>query len=213
MNKKQSELSYIQYIVRGAVWRIHRLINTFYKIILKRTPVWPVIEDFKNKIRQYPQFTWSYDRHYYKYYIIYKTVRRLKPNYVLELGSGMSTAIIAAALQENGRGALITLDESAVYGNAVENIVGNPVVISEAEQAFFQNIAGTKYRSVPARDYDLIFVDGPVTKTVDLDAFFCLEKNPKTKVLIDNRKRTSYALMEHYPGRFNRVTNIGYINF
>lgn len=210
---KPASYSWKKYITKGIRYRIQNIVELWCKKNLQKKDVWSVIHKFQNEIKKYPQFTWSYDRHYTKYYAIYSAIRKHKPHYVLECGSGISSAIILFALKENGHGTLITMDEDKKYGKIIEKIVENPVHISHSEKTHYKDIEGTKYATIPDHPYDFIFVDGPVTKTIDLDAFYFLEKNPKTKVLIDNRKKTSYALLKKYPGYFNKITTIGYINF
>lgn len=46
---------------------------------------------------------------------LYQTVRTKKPNVVVELGSGVSTVIVAAALRDNGGGRVISLDHLPQY--------------------------------------------------------------------------------------------------
>ncbi len=152
---------------------------------------------------------------YAKFFIIYRTVRKLKPKYILECGCGVSTPIIARAIKKNGYGTLISMEQYESFAKVVSEIVGASVQmnVSDVEETVYNGISGTKYKNIPDYPYDLIFVDGPTTKTVDLDTFYLLEKHPNAKVLIDCRVPTIRALQTKYKGRYNRFTNMGYINF
>lgn len=49
---------------------------------------------------------------------LYELVRTHRPRRVVELGSGASTLVIAYALEQNGEGQLLSLDQDATYGAA-----------------------------------------------------------------------------------------------
>ncbi|TAL19587.1 class I SAM-dependent methyltransferase [Patescibacteria group bacterium] len=211
---KPTNVPWHTYAKFGGIKYVRIVVRSLHKLLLMREPVWKDISYFKSEAKKYPQFTKGY-RHWSKYYILYKIVRKLKPRFVLECGSGISTAIIISALRENGGGLLVSLDESPEYGNVVRDIVGSEVEthISPSVEATYEGLTGTKYAQIPDYPYDFIFVDGPQTQTVDLDAFYVLEKNPIAKVLIDCRVATVRALKQRFGGLFNPWVNLGFINF
>ena len=211
---KPTNLPWLTYIKYGLIERSRFFVHNFYRIILLTKPVWKDIVNFKKQIKNYPQFKGKY-RTFAKYYIIYETVRNLKPKYVLECGSGLTTIIIARAIKENGCGIFISMEQYKQFGDVISKIVGDAVQIniSDVEETAYNGISGTKYKNIPEYPYDLIFVDGPTTKTVDLDAFYLLERHPKTKVLIDCRVPTIRALQTKYKGKYSRFTNMGHVNF
>jgi len=202
------------YIKYGLIKRSRFFVNLFYKLVLLTTPVWKDIKNFKKQIKKHKQFRGTYGM-YAKFYIIYNTVRTLKPEYILECGSGISTIIIARAIKENNYGTLISMEEYETFGKIISEIAGNSVQmhISETEETTYDGISGIKYKNIPNYPYTLIFIDGPTTKTVDLDAFYLLEKYPKAKILIDCRVPTIRALQTKYQGGYHQFTNMGYINF
>lgn len=204
----------VSYLKFGCIKYIRRAVVFVNKIRLKKEAVWKEIENFKTQVKPYNQFTKKY-QDYSKYLIVYKTIKKFKPKFVLECGSGITTAIINAALKENGFGKLISMDELAQFGDVVARIVGPSVEmrISPSVEEEFEGMRGTRYQEIPDYPYDLIFVDGPYTKTIDLDAFYLLKKNPRIKVLIDCRVATVRALKQKYGGRFNPFVNLGFINF
>ncbi len=188
-----------------------KVANWYYLFRLQRLPVWVEIERFKKHVtfgKTYP--------HYAKYYILYKTIRNLKPLYTLELGSGISSLIIGFALKENGGGVLVSMEESGEYGKEVMETIGHeyPIElhIEEAIEDKYTDFEGNRYQNIPRKPYDFIFIDGPRTKKVDLDVFYILEYCPNARVLIDNRKRTFDAFKSRFRSSFNTITNIGYIN-
>lgn len=212
---KPADTPWITYIKFGSIKYIRKVIRFYHKILLKKEPVWEDIQRFKLEVKKYQAFNKGY-KHWSKYYTLYKTVRNLKPKFVLECGSGISTAIIIRALEENRTGGrLISIDESSQYGDVVRDVVGNKVEmhISPSIEAEYEGLVGTRYENIPDFPYDLIFVDGPQTKTIDLDAFILLNKYPKTKVLVDCRVATVNALKQKFGGKFNSFLNLGFINF
>jgi len=184
----------------------------YYRLLLQRMPVCSEIKRFKKD----SLFSNKPYKHYAKYYILYKRVKKMKPRYVLELGSGISTLIIGYALKENGKGTLISMEENSEYGKKVMSIIGDtyPVEmnIEGTVQDVYKGIKGDRYKKIPQKEYNLIFIDGPRTQDIDLDAFYILEYRPKAEVLIDNRKKTFDAFKSRFNSRFNKIINIGYIN-
>jgi predicted O-methyltransferase YrrM len=196
-------------IKKAILRRLRRLANYVCKKIVN-VLIPEVSVHIQNTDKQYAL---KFERLYAKYLIIYLVARFYKPRNILELGSGMSTTIFLKALKNNGFGNLTSLDEHKEYADDVNKTSGHNVIFSPAVETEYEGITGTKYEQIPDSKYDLIFVDGPTTSNIDLDAFIYLDKHPGTKVLIDNRKKTSFALIEKYGGKFNRFFNIGYVNF
>lgn len=212
---KPANVSWSAYLKYGLIKRSRFFVYNFYKILLLTKPVWKAITYFKKEIKNYKQFRGKY-KMYAKYYIIYKTVRKLKPKYILDLGSGISTIIIALAVRENGFGKLVSMEEYEEFARPISTIANSlslEINTSDVEDTNYHGIVGTRYKNIPNYPYDLIFVDGPTTKTVDLDALCLLEKYPTAKVLIDCRVPTIRALRTKYRGGYNHFTNMGYINF
>jgi predicted O-methyltransferase YrrM len=94
-----------------------------------------------------------------------------RPSVVVELGSGVSTLVIAARLKSLGAGSLVTLEHEAVYAERtrrelglhgladVASVVDAPlgdVRVADASWRWYQPPEG----SLPA-SIDLLFVDGP----------------------------------------------------
>ena len=101
------------------------------------------------------------------YWTLYAAIRKYRPREVLECGTGVSTLVIAHALQDNGSGRVTSMEESADwfamaqrlppdrYKNVVDLRLSETVVDGHAM------FRGIRYEDVPHREYDFIFVDGP----------------------------------------------------
>lgn len=196
------------------IWRkVRFLIDFYFQKKLIKIPLWQEIVKFRREFS-----SWGGDTMYYsKFYILYREIRKQKPISVLEFGSGVSTLIIGHALKENRQGKLISMEENKAYGERVMSIIGNSYPIEmhveDLIDDVYRDVKGTRYRNIPDEKYGFIFVDGPTTKTVDLDTFYILDKCPNAKVMIDNRKNTFRALKNKYKGFFFPFINIGYINY
>ncbi len=212
---KGNDISWFSYIKFGIIKYTRRTVMaTMCKLILMCLPVWKDIQNYKKEAKKIPHFTKGY-RQYYKFLSIYHNIRKYKPQYVLECGSGLSTIIILRALKENGSGKLISVDEDEKFGNYVSKIAGGDfkVNISPSRPGNYKGISGDQYTAIPEYPYDFLFIDGPQTKEVDLDTFYVLEKNPNARMLIDCRIKTIDAMRKFYPTKYSYLTNMGYINF
>ena len=94
MYHKPSDKTHFAYVRNAIVTRCRKLINYCSLFLLKRTSVMEDIYRFQKDVTKYSQFTWFCDQRYYKYYAIYRAVKKYKPSYILECGSGISTALI-----------------------------------------------------------------------------------------------------------------------
>lgn len=183
-----------------------------------QTDLFKTVEEFKKHAHALG-FNKGY-KHYAKYHTLYTSIRKRKPQFVLECGSGVTTLVILLALKENEEGRLISMDEDSFFGGTVKKIVdhmfpGAPLDmhIVPAVSDVYSGIIGTRYEHLPDYQYDFVFVDGPQTDGVDLDVFPLLAQNPRLSVLIDVRFSTVMALKKLYPqAYFSHVTNLGYVN-
>lgn len=102
---------------------------------------------------------------------LYQIVRDRKPDTVLELGSGASSVIVAAALKQNGKGRLMCLDQDESFAERTrEHLARNG--LSEYADVVFAPITNTSLDgeqwlwydpdSVPSNvTIDVLIVDGP----------------------------------------------------
>jgi hypothetical protein len=147
--------------------------------------------------------------------LILNHVRRARPKTILELGSGVSTVVIAYAIKSLAADGyscrFISLEEEESYHNQLKGIFP-PELIGLVElhnsPAVDRPIPGGYtarcYRDKPRLAYDFVFIDGPqVPKTggyFDGDILDAIEWNPKPfKAFLDQRIATRNILRKIIP--------------
>jgi hypothetical protein len=113
--------------------------------------------------------------------IVYDQVRTQKPETVVECGSGVSSIVIARALQQNGRGRLISLDHDVIFAEKTrQNLARHGLeqwVDMRVEPLQDSGVTGQKtpwypLKNIPSANIHLVVVDGPPI-THDSEARFC----------------------------------------
>ena len=146
---------------------------------------------------------------------MYSAIRERRPLEVLECGSGVSTLIIAHALKENEaqtgqRGRVTSMDEHREWSEMAARLLPqtyHPYVdfrVSETVQDQFSLFRGVRYRDVPDRAYQFVFIDGPNyhspvdgTPTFDFDFIHVLRMaRQPVEALIDKRVSTCFVLQQ-----------------
>jgi hypothetical protein len=170
---------------------------------------------------------------YTDYAELHKALINLKPKEVLELGSGVTTLVIANALMRNYfefgiTGRVTSLEENVFwmaiskkllpckYNNYVDMIRSDTVDDS------YSLFRGVRYSNIPERKYEFVFIDGPKytskkdsSPTFDLDFIHVLSKlKSPVSGLIDKRLSTVFVLQKLLG--FKKVTysvikGLGYI--
>jgi hypothetical protein len=170
---------------------------------------------------------------YIDYAELYAAIRRCKPREVLECGSGVSTLVIAHALEQNEaetglRGRVTSMDEHQGWSDQAAGLlppVYSPFVdfrVSPTVEDTYSLFRGVRYRDVPDRDYAFVFIDGPSYKspvdgtlTFDYD-FLHVLKNSKGNVqaLIDKRVSTCFVLQQLLGSdkvKYSPVRGLGFV--
>ena len=109
--------------------------------------------------------------------ILYETIRSVKPKYILELGSGISSTTICYALRENKEldnieGKLISIEENDNYFNEVKKITSPDLlpfvdfILSQRETKKIMDMKGCFYNQIPRNNYDIVFIDGPTLRGI-----------------------------------------------
>jgi hypothetical protein len=195
-------------------------------LLARNAPLWRALQDYLRE-------TESTGCGYIDYAALYREIRVRKPTEVLECGTGVTTLVIAHALLENERetgrrGRVTSMEE---YDNWLEMsrrllpAAYQPYVdfrLSDTIEDRFSLFRGVRYRDVPERAYDFIFVDGPKyhspvdgTPTFDFDFLHVLRSSTKPVAgLIDKRVSTCFVLQQvlgtdklHY----SPVEGLGYV--
>ena len=132
--------------------------------------------------------------------IVYRHIRETEPDLVLELGSGhgVSAAYMAAALDENGHGRLVTLDR-ADSGFAPGDLLSRIALLDRVEVVSRDDSSYTWYlkERIEAQSdgdgncspmYDFCYIDGAHNWTIDGLAVFLVEKllRPGSWLLLDD---------------------------
>ncbi len=102
---------------------------------------------------------------------LYEFVRNRRPNLVLELGSGASSVVMAAALEQNGSGRLVSIEQDREYAEKTRNALDRQGLAERAEvvHAPITSVAlddgNWKWYDLDAvptdAPIDLLVIDGP----------------------------------------------------
>ena len=156
------------------------------------------------------------------YKVLYDVIKKHKPKNVLELGSGISSIIMAYALKENfletkTRGLLETYEEDSFYFKQIKNIIRKDLKefvnfnFSKRITKRILNMKASMYKSVKIKEYDFIFIDGPTLwsknekkighKSFNADILRILSKikKPPKLILLDKKIGTMWALRKCLP--------------
>lgn len=154
---------------------------------------------------------------------LYRAVRELRPSVVVEVGSGLSSLIIAAALRTNGTGRLLALEHDEHYAavttrELAQHDLGNWASVLEAPLRQTPTPAGKLSwydidelaGKIGRHDIDLLLVDGPPASTGHLARYPALPVladliRPGATILLDDAARPDedevlQRWTEEYPG-------------
>lgn len=168
--------------------------------------------DIYDEIQKYMKQTKSTGVSWSDFWELYKTVRTKKPQSILECGPGASTLVIALALRENENegfpGKITAMEEIEEYLEMSIKLLPEEFhkyvnyILSPRVDDYYEVFRGVRYRDIPDRDFDFVFIDGPEHYS-PTDNQFCFDfdfihvlKKSKTPVygLIDYRLSTGYIL-------------------
>ena len=139
-------------------------------------------------------------------------IRRQRPKLVMELGSGSSTVLFAAALRANGSGRVISIEHDAAHVKHTRalleqaelsdrvHLVSAPLTeITLNGRTFQWYDLGSLLRSLNDR-IDVLFVDGPPGKVQSLSRFPALPMllphlSPRATVVVDDGAREDEVKM------------------
>ena len=121
--------------------------------------------------------------------LLYDHVIKTKPNECLELGfaHGVSSCYIAAALQQNGKGHLTSVDllsskvrkpaiEDLLHENGLESLVTVVREVNSYNWYLKKKIEGQTIGGICQPIFDFCFIDGSKNWTIDGFAFFLVDK-------------------------------------
>ena len=144
-------------------------------------------------------------------------ISRLRPQLVLECGSGTSTLWIAYALRRNGRGRVVALDHQEEYATASSRVIAEHGLTEWAQVQHAPLVpTGTPRGEMPWYSADLtgldtielLVVDGPPQATGELARYPALpvvadRLAPDARILVDDANRPDevaalHVWREHY---------------
>lgn len=181
-----------------------------------------------NELTRYHAQTKSTGCQWSDYWTLYAAIRKYHPREVLECGTGASTLVIAHALQENGAGRVTSMEEGAEwfamaqrllpsrYSSVVDLRVSDTIIDGHAM------FRGIRYRDVPHRLYDFVFIDGPnqakglgQAESCDFDFIDILRRSTTpVRAIVDSRTGTFWTIariLGHDKVRFSYLQRHGII--
>ncbi len=156
---------------------------------------------------------------YSDYMSLWKSLNQFKPKCILELGSGITSALIAYYIKtrtKNNSVKFISMEESEYYFNNIKSIFPKNLEkyvkfhLSERVEKTYDGLTGCHYKRVPDLNYDFIFIDGPVDrakfndsnypKTFNSDFLnYILKTNNSVNAMLDQRILTLMTLKKLFP--------------
>jgi hypothetical protein len=174
---------------------------------------------------------------YADYWLLYQTVRRMKPKEILECGTGVTTIALAMALRDNERessvhGRLTSMEDQEEYFRKAKELLPETLTpyvdirhSAKVEDDYYL-FRGVRYQEVPERPYELVYVDGPKTsvrdpvtgekiKTFNFDLITVVQKavHP-VYALVDTRLSTCFVyqmIFKEGKVRFDYAREVGII--
>lgn len=137
---------------------------------------------------------------------LFHLIRRQRPKLIMELGSGSSTVLFAAALRANGGGRIISVEHDGAHVERTRTMLRHADLLDRVElvhaplvdlslngRTFQWYDLGPKLASL-AEKIDFLFVDGPPGKVQTLSRFPALPMlaphlSPRALVVVDDGAR------------------------
>lgn len=151
------------------------------------------------------------------YWALYRTVVDRAPRTVLELGSGVSSAVIACALKDvfrDGGFTFVSLEESEAYHDEIRRAIPRDLAaavdlrLARRWERPFGDDRGCGYEPLPDGTFDFVFIDGPTLKAQEPGARKCFNADlidlaaradRPFRATLDQRIGTMWALKERLP--------------
>jgi hypothetical protein len=193
---------------------------------IKQLPSWPILAAYLEK-------TNSTGCSFTDYWYLYETIRQGRHQEVLECGTGVSTIIIAIALQDNEHdlslpGRVTSMEEKEEWFTLAGRLLPAELQkyvdlrYSPKKEYTFSLFRGVGYADVPERPYTLVFVDGPGTiapsdgtRTFNFDYINVVRRaNVPVLGLIDKRLSTCFVYAKIFGNkkiRYDEVRSLGIV--
>ena len=198
------------YYIKNKIEIVFRKLAELYsrRKLSSNPEIWDVLQNYLSKTK-------STGCSYIDYYQLYKQIRTRQPAEVLECGTGVTTLVIAHALMENERltgirGRVTSMEENDEWLIMSQNLLPSEYnqyvdfCLSDTVEDYFSLFRGMRYRDVPDRPYEFIFIDGPKyhspidnVPTFDFDLLHIIRNSDIfVSGLIDKRLSTCFVLQQ-----------------
>lgn len=157
-----SDLEHVKY-VSGIIQHLisrdrHNQVECFSR--LSEHEVWPLLQAFMQA-----RPNGSYRPDFVDLWYLYWYIREARPKEVVELGSGFSTVVMAAALKHNGTGRLHSLEPSREWANVTAEALPDPIrhistiLYSEGRECAVGDRNSVCFADRPVTSPDMIYID------------------------------------------------------
>lgn len=143
---------------------------------------------------------------------LYRLIRKVHPNFILEFGSGCSTVVMAYALRDNGHGRLHSVDVDPVWTDVTRRTVPEDlrqivtITCSLLEDITLFGVPGCRHRELPEAVPDFVYLDGPPLSDGRRAAFDMLDLeahlSPGFTMVVDSRHENVRVLERHFRRSF-----------
>lgn len=181
------------------------------EIALRKNPeLWQIIQYMLQKSS-------STGCEYSDLFELYKIIYHGDYRFILELGSGISTAVVAYAIKNKNnhtrKPLFVSMEENVIYYQQIKSILPSqlqPYVslnLSSRIERSYDGYLGCNYSDVPDHPYDFIFIDGPTERgssgspkcfNADIINITKQSKHP-IKAMLDQRIWTYWILKKLLP--------------
>lgn len=150
------------------VWKIYALHHIYCKYKLNK-----LVPGVINIIEDYQKKTKSTGTKFPTLYRAVKLIIEKKPKYILESGTGTSTLVLAEAVLKiqktnpNYSCEIISMESIEEWYDMANNLLPKKyhhivkIILGKRKLFEYQMFRGYCHSNIPAKDYDLVFLDGP----------------------------------------------------
>ncbi|GEM_PF-5566405 len=176
---------------------------------LVNTTIPEVLESFEN-FKKNGQI--SSDRQPIKGYDLWTVLERRKPRFIVELGSGTTSAVFASWANRNGA-KYVSHESHDGWHKVTTESIGNIPLKNDSEIRYIPSVTNssetaTHFSEPIPEGADFVYIDGPPCKlesgkkvpNEDIIHFFETGARPKT-IVIDGRVETADLIREHKAGK------------
>jgi len=165
--------------IKEGIYRRYRMYveNNSRKELQKNHEFWNILTEYRER-------SYSTGCAYSDYWVLYNYIRNKKPKEVLECGTGLSTIAMAYAMMENEkeegtRGRITSMEELEEYFVKAQELLPDnlrkyvEIILSSSVEDYHGVYRGMRYKNIPDRKYDFVYVDGPKTTSPHDGAILC----------------------------------------